>query len=245
MDRIKSAKHIAAFSIVLPAVAMLVWPSSVWLLVLFMLWFAAAAAIWICSERREHKKQLALTIHSLQAAGMRTLNHHRHDWMNDLQVLYGYTRMQKPDKTVEYVEKIRAKMLTESQISKLGEPALVSYIQGFRTLTSSLELKVDIEQDLNLVELPLAGTEIAEALIGIMNGYRLAVKPGFGEVAVLTLALDWDGQQLHVAFDLEGELIDEQQLKDQIKQQLKGATLQAVDIEHPQEEIRLKAEKRA
>lgn len=245
MDRIRTAKRVAAASIVLPCAAVLIWPSSVWLLALFLVWLSTAAAIWIWAERKEHSQRLERTIHTLQAAGVRTLNHHRHDWMNDLQVLYGYIRMKKPDRAVEYVDKIRERMMTESQIAKLGIPSLVSYIQSFRTLTNSLQLHVKIDQDINISELPIDGQEVAEALMQLINAFRFAVKPGFGDASTLTLELSTDGQTLFAALYYQGELNSEEQLANQIKQQLEGAPLQLIELDRLQDKILLKSKLRA
>ncbi|CAM3320640.1 Spo0B domain-containing protein [Paenibacillus lupini] len=245
MDRIRMARQSAAASVVLPCAAVLIWPSSVWLVVLFLLWTIAAAGFWIKTERNEQEKRLARTVHMLQTASIKTLNHHRHDWMNDLQVLFGYIRMNKLDKTVEYVEKIRVRMTEESQIAKLGVPSLISYIQSFRTLTNAMQLQVKMDEDIHLNELPNEGRDFAETLISLINAYRFQVKTGYGDPATLTLKLSKEEGTLVVTFQYEGELTSEQQLTDKIKQQLEGASLHAVKFDNPQRNMVLKAERRA
>ncbi|SFE24499.1 Sensor_kinase_SpoOB-type, alpha-helical domain [Paenibacillus catalpae] len=245
MDRIRMARQSAAASVVLPGAAVLIWPSSVWLVALFLLWTIAAAVFWIKTERKEQEQRLARTVQRLQTASVKTLNHHRHDWMNDLQVLFGYIRMNKLDKTVEYVEKIRVRMTEESQIAKLGVPSLISYIQSFRTLTNAMQLHVKVDEGIHLNELQDEGRDIADTLISLINAYRFSVKTGYGDPASLTLKLSRDEEMLTVAFYYEGDLTSEQQLADKIKQQLEGASLLPVDVEHPQRELVLKAEWRA
>ncbi|MCK9861583.1 Spo0B domain-containing protein [Paenibacillus sp. ATY16] len=245
MDRIRMARQSAAASVVLPGAAALIWPSSVWLVALFLLWTIAAAVFWIRTERKEQEQRLARTVYMLQTASVKTLNHHRHDWMNDLQVLFGYIRMNKLDKTVEYVEKIRARMTEESQIAKLGVPSLISYIQSFRTLTNAMQLQVKLDEGIYLNELEDGGKPIAEALINLINAYRFSVKTGYGDPAVLTMQLSREEEMLIVDFYYEGDLTSEQQLADKIKQQLEGASLLPVDVEHPQRKLVLKAEWRA
>ncbi|MFF2480541.1 Spo0B domain-containing protein [Paenibacillus sp. NPDC058071] len=242
MDRIVAAKRITAASIILPAAAVFIWPGTYWTLALFLVWLVAAAAAWVLAERKEHERRLDRTIHTLQSSGIRTLNHHRHDWMNDLQVLYGYIRMQKLDRTAEYVEKIKERMAAESQIAKLGTPSLVSYIQSFRTLSSSLQLDVKNGDDIQLSEWPDRGELIADKLIQLINAYRLAVKSNGGEPAVLTVEFSRNDGRLVASFLYEGELSGETHFTDQIKQQLKGAPLQPIDINRPQEKMVLAAE---
>lgn len=245
MDRIRMARQSAAASVVLPCAAVIIWPSSIWLVALFLLWTLAAAVFWIRTERKEQEQRLARTVQMLQTASVKTLNHHRHDWMNDLQVLFGYIRMNKLDKTIEYVEKIRVRMTEESQIAKLGVPSLISYIQSFRTITNAMQLQVKMDDSIPLNELEDGGRAVAESIISLINAYRFSVKTGYGDPALLTVKLSRDEEMLIVAFYYEGDLTSEQQLADKIKQQLEGASLLPVDVEHPQRKLVLKAEWRA
>ncbi|WP_317890769.1 Spo0B domain-containing protein [Paenibacillus arenilitoris] len=239
------AKYYAAATVLLPGAAVLIWPSKVWLTAVFLVWLTAAATYWILSERKEHAERTARTINSMQASAIRTLNHHRHDWMNDLQVVYGYIRLGKLDKTVECVEKISARMAVESSISKLGVPALVSYIQSFRTISNTLELQVAINGDIHLNEITADADQIAETIIHTINAYRFAAKPGYGNAAVLRLELSVDEEALFAAFYYEGELMNEQQWKQKIQQQLEGAPMKPITFEQPYGKVLLRAEMRA
>lgn len=58
MNRYHSAKLYAAGSVLLPAAAAAAWPSWLWTQLLFLLWTAAAAAVWIRLERKQHRLQL-------------------------------------------------------------------------------------------------------------------------------------------------------------------------------------------
>ncbi|MFD2880227.1 Spo0B domain-containing protein [Paenibacillus rhizoplanae] len=81
-------------------------------------------------NRRQYEEELRIQENTLQQAANRTLNHHRHDWMNDLQVLYGYIQLGKPDKSVQCVERIKERIALDSRIAKLGVPSLVFYLQS-------------------------------------------------------------------------------------------------------------------
>lgn len=245
MNRLEAAKKVVALTALLPVTAGIIWPGNLWLYALVILWLAGAAAFWITAERKTYADQIARTIQSLQASGIRTLNHHRHDWMNELQVLYGYIRMQKPDKTVEYMEKIKGKMAEESKIAKLGEPTLVSYIQSFRTLTNAVQLKVEIEDGVTFKELPVDSVKIASSLIEIINAYRFAAVPKDGEASVLTMKLSMDQEALYAAFYYQGELAGEQRFANKINQQLKGAPLRPVHTGQTYGSMLLRADWRA
>ncbi|WP_028611815.1 Spo0B domain-containing protein [Paenibacillus harenae] len=245
MGRLSTAKYYAAASVLLPCAAVLIWPSRLWLTAVFLVWLIAAAICWIGAERKEHAERTTRTIQSLQSAAIRTLNHHRHDWMNDLQVVYGYIRLNKLDKTIEYVEKISGRMAVESSISKLGVPSLVSYIQSFRTISNSLELQVVINGDIHLNEITAEADQIADSIIHTINAYRFAVKPNSGSSAVLKLELTLDHEALYAAFYYEGELMNEQQWKQKIQQQLEGAAMKPINLEQPYGKVLLRAEMRA
>lgn len=242
MGRIGLAKYLVAASAALPAAAMLLLHAKIWTLILFLLWTAAASAFWIWTEKKEHAEQLTRTIQAMQASSIRTLNHHRHDWMNDLQVLFGYARLGKLDKCIGFMENIRDRMAVDSAIAKLGVPSLVSFIQSFRTISSNMALEVDIQSELNLADMRLDRDKIADTLIHAINAYRMAAKPGMGELAVLRLALSRDKDALYAAFYYEGELINEQQWNQKMTQQLKGAPLKVVGTEHSSSKVLLRAD---
>lgn len=239
-----SVKHYVAATAILPVVALLIWPGERLLAAGSLLWIAAAAFYWIRSERQGHRERLSGTIAAMQASSVRTLNHHRHDWMNDLQVLYGYIRLGKLDKTVGYVEKIRDRMNAESSISKLGVPSLISYIQSFRTITNSLALEVEIEGNVNLQEMGRDAERAAESLIHTINAYRVSVKSRPGEEAVLRLRLSSEAGALYASFRYDGELVNAEHWNQKMKEQLRGAPLTKVSEQHSYNEVVLKAELR-
>ncbi|MFC4776476.1 Spo0B domain-containing protein [Paenibacillus sp. GCM10023252] len=243
MNSFRAAKYYGAASVLLPVAAIVIKPSWLWLHAGLIIWVAAAAAWWIVIERKEHEARMAKLITASQTSSIRTLNHHRHDWMNDLQVLYGYIRMGKLDRTVDYVEKIRDRMAAESKIARLGVPSLISYIQSFRTLTSSLQLDVIIDDDIALAELPIDSERTADTLIEVINAYRFAVKPSGGEAAVLTLHMKMDDKELLAAFYYQGELSGQQeQWSINLQRRLIGAPLQPVRMDKPHEQLLLRAD---
>lgn len=233
MNRLRMTKLYAAASVILPSAAVLIWHSELWVIALFIVWFVIAALLWIGCDRKEQAQRITRTIHAMQTASIVTLNHHRHDWMNDLQVLYGYIRMGKADKMVTCVEQIRERMTTESKIAKLGIPSLVTYLQSFRTLTHALELDVEIEGELSLAGLALNGELAGETIVEIINAYRLAIKPGAGEVAKLSVDFVLGDHSLVITFHYDGELSDMNDWKQKCKRALKGSPLKAVELEQP------------
>ncbi|WP_165452136.1 Spo0B domain-containing protein [Paenibacillus thalictri] len=130
------------------------------------------------NERRESENRM-----------IRTLNHHRHDWMNDIQVLFGYIKLKKYEPLQDYVEKIKFNIGQESGISKLGVSRLVAYLLSFRTLTNEVRLEVEMGQEIRLSELPLDKQEAAEAIIELLEAFRLHAKPSSEDAGLISLEL--------------------------------------------------------
>lgn len=241
MNRIGPTKRLAAASIAVPAAAVLIWPSQLWLLAVFVVWLTLASVYWICSERKAYESRIEMSNAAIQQTAIRTLNHHRHDWMNDLQVIYGYIRMNKTDRTVQYVEQIRDRMLTESKIAKLGIPSLVLFIQSFRTLTHSLVIDLEIDGELNLAELNVDGEACAKTIIEVINAYRFAVQPGMGDAAKLCIDMSEEEQQLVVSFSCDAA-IGEDSWRMKCKEALEGSPLQLAENELDSGYMRLQAQ---
>ncbi len=220
------ARHSAALSVLLPAASIFIWPAHLWIYIIFIIWATAAAWFWIYSERKQHKRSMTEAILQAQSTTVGILNHHRHDWMNDLQVLFGYAKMQKIDRLLEYMEKVKDKMTAESGIAKLGVPALVYYLQSFRTLTNMVELNVIIDGPIHLNELELDAKRTSNLLIGIMDAYRIFVKPEYMYNAQLDLHLYKDEQKLYASFHYDGELSNEEEWKKTIEKLLQDTAMQ-------------------
>ena len=241
MNRYRMAKLYGAASVALPAAAVWIWRTEWWPHPVFLVWTAAAAVLWIAADRKEREIGFERTFRPLQWTAIRTLNHHRHDWMNDLQVLYGYIRMNKPDKSVECVENIRRRMQAESRIAKLGVPSLILYAQSFRTTPGPITLRLELPDELNLAELPLDAEAAAAALIDVINVYRYGAKPS-GEPAQLTVRLDREESALKALLRFDGEFIRAQEARERIRRRLKRSPFRAERLEPELKEVLLAAE---
>ncbi|WP_248927391.1 Spo0B domain-containing protein [Paenibacillus hamazuiensis] len=168
------------------------------LILLLLLWLVAGTMGWIgrgvtglallllsivlwkgtvASEHRERAALLQSKQREYEHMLIRTLNHHRHDWMNDIQVLFGYIQLKKYDNLHRYMEKIKSKIEQESAISKLGDPALVAYLLSFRTQTNDVQLDVELEQDVRLDELPLDHEKVGSAIIVLLDSFKSHALP--------------------------------------------------------------------
>ncbi|WP_068607459.1 Spo0B domain-containing protein [Paenibacillus swuensis] len=136
--------------------------------------------------------------------------------MNELQVLYGYIRLKKYDSLPLYLDKIRDKMLKESQLSKLGEPDLVLFLHSYRTLGGTMELEVDPEEGLDLSHLKLHQSELGAWITDVIKWFQTSTKPGEDHFHQLNVELTLGNHELTVHYSFSGE-IDEQQLQSAMK----------------------------
>jgi stage 0 sporulation protein B (sporulation initiation phosphotransferase) len=147
------------------------------------------------------------------------VNRLRHDWMNDIQVLFGYIQLKKYDNLAPYMEKIRVSMHRESLLSKLGIPSLVSYIFTFRVQAKAIQLEIGFEQEISLGELPVQAELIyclVRDTVEIFNAHA-ALQPE--EVGVLSLEFDAGGDHLLLDFVYQG-LYNQEELQRAVRHRL-------------------------
>ncbi len=196
----------ALLSLTIPAAAVFVWRGSWWPLLLFVLWtFAVGAIVWEL-ERRKHREHCDRLIANAQLSAIRTLSHHRHDWMNELQIMYGYLRLNKLDKAVDVVDRIRVRMDHDSKLSQIGNPELATFLLSFRTVCDTMRLVVEIQDGLHLDRLPYEAEELSRAVIGLVNVIRFRAVSSNGGDNVLKLTLCHTDGGLKVVMVYEGEL---------------------------------------
>lgn len=201
---------LAVCSILIPFVIALLFPGTM-SIVLLGLWGGVAGVTAMRIAQRKKDTEQASAIRELKQTAMDTLTHHRHDWMNDLQVLYGYIRMGKHERSVQYVERIKERVLEESRVAKLGVPSLVFYLQSFRTCSGDLQLSVHVEDQLQLETAisPEDGESLASAVIEFLDACKHREgRSSWGEVRSLSLYFEMDHEDIVVR--IEGDGIPEQ-----------------------------------
>ena len=224
----KRAIWAVMLSVVLP-LGLVYWHTSLLTCLLFGLWVAGALALSYVCGWRHFERELQLQEKILQQAAIRTLNHHRHDWMNDLQILYGYIQLGKPDKSVECVERIKERIALDSRIAKLGIPSLVFYFQSFRTYRTSLELEIQVEEGLQLEDKlnPEAGDELTSVIMQTVRAYQYSGLAPQGETRKLRLGFIQDGGDILISFECEGEHGNPELLQGQIYNIVQGKIMKA------------------
>ncbi|RUT27813.1 hypothetical protein EJP77_19940 [Paenibacillus zeisoli] len=192
--------------------------------------------------KRQKEKETKRLLDSFQRTATATLGHHRHDWMNDLQILYGYIQLGKHDKLVHCVERIKERMNIESSISKLGIPSLVFYLQSFREVNRSIHLDVEIEEGLQLSDLLDAGQaeELTDAIMDTVRAFQFAGRSSWGEVLELRMSIFTENQEIVVMFEQDGDYGNAEILRQRIEETVQGKRVRAEQTEPLQASFELR-----
>jgi stage 0 sporulation protein B (sporulation initiation phosphotransferase) len=158
---------------------------------LAMLVTAGAVGIFFSIKIEQKRQQLAN-----QRQMIDLISHYRHDWMNDIQLLFGYVSLKKYDKLDDCMDKIRTKALQESCIAKLGIPSLVAFFITFRLHYHALTLELEMEQDINLASLPIEHENVSQLVQRTIQLFNAYAEPS-----------DEISNSLSVQFDLESDAL--------------------------------------
>ena len=154
--------------------------------------FAARKAELIKAKKAEEQRIIQL------------MSHYRHDWMNDLQLLFGYVSLKKYDKLSDCLDKIRCKAMKENSIAKLGIPSLVAYFISFRLKENALALELEMEQDINLAALPMDTEKVSQLVQGIVDLFHVNSAPSEELINVLSVQFALEDNALLVDLDYQG-----------------------------------------
>lgn len=195
-------------------------------LILSMCMFAVlwGYSVYVKAQAANERRSL---LESVQKTAAATLSHHRHDWMNDLQILYGYIQLRKYDKLTACVERIKERMLIESKISRLGIPSLIFYLQSFREINKQVQLTVLIEDDLQLDELcsEKEAQQLTSAIVETITAYQFKDRVSWGELVQLTVSFYQDQGHIYVSFEQESRANNIDTIKLHIEDLLAGTQM--------------------
>lgn len=165
------------------------------LLVRLVLGLTAAACVWLLADLDRRKRSSEWRDRLIQMLG-----HYRHDWMNELQVLFGYIRLKKYDNLPEYMDKIKTTALHDSYLCKLGNPELIVYLLNKRIEGGYCTVEVELEQEIDLRRLVLEEQAVFRLIGGIADRIGGQAEPG-----VLSIGFDEEDGELLIDFVYQGE----------------------------------------
>ncbi|WP_010270784.1 Spo0B domain-containing protein [Paenibacillus senegalensis] len=197
MNRIRGVQALAGFIFIAALLMLVGFDFAAYIKIFLGALLLAGAYGLLLLDRRRHRE----LSHSLL---VQTINHHRHDWMNDFQVLLGLLKLKKYDSMQPYMDKIKAKLHQESCLSKLGVPSLIAYLMSFRTTARPFVLEVAVEQEMNLRQLPIDSEKVSKLLRNTVETFSQCAVPPDGEPNILSLELDKEDETLLLDFVYEG-----------------------------------------
>ncbi|WP_373228527.1 Spo0B domain-containing protein [Cohnella sp.] len=208
----------ALVSLAIPTMGVFVWHRSWWPLILFVTWTFAVGIALLTMEKRKHREHCDRLVSHAQLSSIRTLSHHRHDWMNELQILYGYLRLHKLDKAVDVVDRIRVRMDHDSKLSQIGIPELTTFLMSFRTVCDTMRLEVEVQDGLQLDRLPYPAEKLSKIVIGLVNIIRYRAANPMGGENVLKLFMHQSDAGLKLTMIYEGELAAADSVRSELEQ---------------------------
>lgn len=170
------------------------------LLVRLLLALMAAGGLWLWQNGKDQGKE-ALWRERM----IRLLGHHRHDWMNELQVLYGYAKLKRYDNLPDYMDKIKTTALHDSYLSKLGNPALIVYLLEKRIEGGSCSVEVELEQEIDLRKVDMEEEELHALVSGLADRLIACSGSAMDEPGILSIGFDGEEGELLVDFVYQGE----------------------------------------
>ncbi|OWA33220.1 hypothetical protein B9G55_21265 [Saccharibacillus sp. O16] len=139
---------ILPLSAAIPLVLAWIFPRAI-TFILLTLWLAAVFMLLYRLENQRRIREVQETRQSMQTFVLEVLSHQRHDWMNELQLIYGYARMGKTERIEEIVTRVSEDMHKESRIAKLGLPELVFYLMTIKAEGRDIALRIQVDSELH------------------------------------------------------------------------------------------------
>lgn len=195
MKRWRDLSVLAPLSAAIPLILAWVFPRTI-LFILLVVWLTAVFVLLSKYEKKQRERELQESRQVQQNFFMDVLSHQRHDWMNELQLIFGYVRMGKHDRVEQIVTRVSEEMHKEGRIAKLGLPKLVFYLMTFKGENREIALRIQADG-----ELRYAGSLTSEEQEALIQ----AVRSGMAAYRYSGLAAKASVPALRVVFGEEDE----------------------------------------
>jgi stage 0 sporulation protein B (sporulation initiation phosphotransferase) len=195
--RWKGIRTTSGFIVSVSLLVLVLLPGLLWIRIGVGLIAAFSMIVLLYAERERREAEHRMKI-------IHTLNHHRHDWMNEVQVLFGYIRMKKYDKLQPYVDKLMAKVHHTSGMTKLGIPSLVVYLLTFPTRKTALSLEIELDREIRLDRLPIDNERLSQFIRDTIEAFDRYAESAEGDPNTLSVGFDQQENSLLLDFIFTG-----------------------------------------
>ncbi len=223
---------ILPLSAAVPLVLAWIFPGAI-TFALLTAWLAAVFVFLSKQERRRRACEVQEARQSLQAFFLEVLSHQRHDWMNDLQLIYGYARMGKKERIEEIVQRVSEQMHKESRIAKMGLPELVFYLMTFKAESREIALHVQADSELRYKGSLQAHEEegLIRAVRAGMSAYRYSGFSAQAAVPALRIVFGEEGGEATLFIEPENDPSAAPALHQAVEEALESCSLTAEAVE--------------
>ncbi|WP_084599572.1 Spo0B domain-containing protein [Pontibacillus chungwhensis] len=146
------------------------------------------------------------------------LRHYRHDWMNQLQLVYGYATMDKMELVKEKLQHIIAVSREESKLMSLKAPRFSLWVVQFREHYNQFHMTYHVDSSLDLSAFDQSLVHSLNQLmshlkqhVNELNLYEIEMSVTKGETPIITLGVSGD---LNAVESLKSEIQPIQFVKD-------------------------------
>lgn len=149
--------------------------------------------------REQHEQQVESVLEMLQ--------NRRHDWLNDLQLVYAYVKMKKYDRLSEAIRALVEKMEVESRAARLDAPELTLFLHHLATEGSKFKLAVETDEKVRLRQLPEpVRRAFCSAMVEAVQALKKNVQESetYGTLPLLTIRFNTRDQLLIGGLYLDG-----------------------------------------
>lgn len=85
---------------------------------------------------------------------VKSIREQRHDFMNHIQVIWGYLQLQKPEQAVRYITQLNEESSVFSSLFRMGNPSISLFLYNYIKRAYKLGLRVDLEVETDYQSIP-------------------------------------------------------------------------------------------
>jgi stage 0 sporulation protein B (sporulation initiation phosphotransferase) len=208
MEKWKSTQRLSILLIFISLIVLVWLSSNIWMQVFLVILFVNLI-IWRWADLKIRAKSDRVEMEKAENKLITILNHYRHDWLNDLQLIFGYVKLKKYDNLEGYVDKIKDKLEQESVIARLDVPSLTLDLISFRHSNHTFNLKLEMEQGLQLSKEPVLTEAISEVIMETLRVFQDAAHMSSEKTNDLCIHMNSEEKALILVFKYSGDYFSE------------------------------------
>lgn len=183
------------------------------ILIFFTVFVTAIFAGLLIILKKQKAKNTAImeTIHNLEELNGR-LRSQRHDYINQLQVIYGLLELESYEEAYEYLKPIFKDMMKVGKALRTKIPAVNALLMAKMQMAEARKVDLYIEVKSNLEGIGIEGWELCKILSNIIDNALRAVEMNTGSKKVV-VDINEDTEKYQIRISNNGPRIPEEEMK--------------------------------